>query len=221
MATVIKAGALAGDTRSRNCVTFNFEDMSTKANGYLQDVREKAAAILNEAKVEGERLRAQCRAEGRREGEQLARQTAVQELQKNLQTLMPALTQTVAELVAAKAQLLKQWESGALTLAVAMAEKIIRREVSDKPEITLGVLRDTLELAAGAPDITIRLNPDDLTSLAAAVDDVTEQLAHVGKSRVIPDPAVSPGGCRVETAFGEIDQRLESQLTRIAEELAN
>jgi flagellar assembly protein FliH len=33
------------------------------------------------------------------------------------------------------------------------------------------------------------------------------------------DPQISPGGCRVETQFGTIDQQFESQLKRIEEEL--
>ena len=37
---------------------------------------------------------------------------------------------------------------------------------------------------------------------------------------IVADPDVSPGGCRVVTEFGVIDETYEAQLDRIAEELA-
>jgi flagellar biosynthesis/type III secretory pathway protein FliH len=44
-------------------------------------------------------------------------------------------------------------------------------------------------------------------------------LAGLGTCELAADPAITPGGCRVETAFGEIDQRIETQIRRIEEEL--
>jgi len=35
----------------------------------------------------------------------------------------------------------------------------------------------------------------------------------------VADPDITPGGCRVDTQFGSIDQQLETQLARIEEEL--
>jgi flagellar assembly protein FliH len=38
-------------------------------------------------------------------------------------------------------------------------------------------------------------------------------------AEMIADPEISPGGCRIETLHGAIDQQFESQLARIEEEL--
>ncbi|MFQ5550985.1 MAG: FliH/SctL family protein [Gemmatimonadales bacterium] len=40
-----------------------------------------------------------------------------------------------------------------------------------------------------------------------------------GAIDIVADSAVSPGGCFVETEFGNIDQQFETQLARIEEEL--
>ncbi|MBW8885281.1 MAG: hypothetical protein JF612_11035 [Planctomycetia bacterium] len=37
--------------------------------------------------------------------------------------------------------------------------------------------------------------------------------------RIVEDSAIAAGGCRVDTEFGSLDQQLEQQLARIAEEL--
>ena len=38
-------------------------------------------------------------------------------------------------------------------------------------------------------------------------------------AEIIAEASVSPGGCRVETRFGTIDQTFEAQLARVEEEL--
>ena len=53
----------------------------------------------------------------------------------------------------------------------------------------------------------------------SAVRKFSESLAQLAPAQIVADPAVEPGGCRVITGFGEIDQRIESQLERIVEEL--
>ena len=49
---------------------------------------------------------------------------------------------------------------------------------------------------------------------------ITGQLASVGTATIVPSDAVSQGGCRVLTEFGVVDQTIEAQLERIAEELS-
>ena len=41
----------------------------------------------------------------------------------------------------------------------------------------------------------------------------------LGALHVVADQNVTPGGCRLETEFGSLDQQLEAQLARITEEL--
>jgi len=46
-----------------------------------------------------------------------------------------------------------------------------------------------------------------------------DEMAALGSAEVTADAQITPGGCRVETRFGSIDQQFESQLKRIEEEL--
>jgi flagellar biosynthesis/type III secretory pathway protein FliH len=55
--------------------------------------------------------------------------------------------------------------------------------------------------------------------LASQVKLLVDEMAGLGDTQVVADAAVSPGGCRVETRFGAIDQTFEAQLSRIEEEL--
>ena len=74
-------------------------------------------------------------------------------------------------------------------------------------------------LAAGNPQIRVKLHPDDLAHLGDGAAEVVRTLAACGEATLVPDASLSPGGCLVETQHGIIDARLETQLDRIVSEL--
>jgi len=54
--------------------------------------------------------------------------------------------------------------------------------------------------------------------LGNAVQVLIQEMSGMGSPEVVADPAVTRGGCRVETRFGTIDQQFEAQLARIEED---
>jgi len=65
----------------------------------------------------------------------------------------------------------------------------------------------------------LHLNPDDHETLGTQAAAIAHDLAQLAPADVVADPSVDRGGCRVVTEFGEIDQRIQSQLARIEQEL--
>ena len=128
--------------------------------------------------------------------------------------------QTVAELHHEKQAWISHWETGAVHLAAAIAARVIRRELRQQPEITLALVREALDLAAGSPNVRLHLNPEDYKSLGVQVRTLIDAMSALGDAEVTPDATIGQGGCRVETRFGTIDQQIETQLQRIEEELA-
>jgi flagellar assembly protein FliH len=135
----------------------------------------------------------------------------------------PALTaieQAGRELREAREQWLSHWQTEVVRLATAIAGRVVRAEIRRQPEITLSLVREALGLAAGSPNVRLHLNPEDYRALGVQVRSLIDAMSSLGDAEVVADAAVSPGGCRVETRFGTIDQQFESQLRRIEEELA-
>jgi flagellar biosynthesis/type III secretory pathway protein FliH len=217
MSTIIKA---TDRNRAVQTVAFNFDDMAARANQCLEAVRGEAARLLSEAQKQAAALRKTAEAEGRREGLAAIEQMAGERLAQELVTLKPALQQAVQEIRDAKQAWLQQWEKSAIHVAAAIAARLIRRELSRDPQITITLVREALELAAGNAQLKIRLNPGDHANLHGQVQSVVRELAPLAEAELVADPHVAPGGCRVETRFGVIDQQFEAQLARIEEELA-
>ncbi len=132
---------------------------------------------------------------------------------------MPALEQAIGEIGQARREWLARWEGQVLRLATGIAEKLIRRELQHDADIPLELLKEALELAAGSRRLRIRLNPADRESLGPAVEQIVARIAALASAEILADAEVSLGGCVVETEHGEIDQRFESQIARICEEL--
>jgi flagellar assembly protein FliH len=217
MSTIIKA---TDRNRAVQTVAFNFDDMAARANQCLEAVRGEAAKLLSEAQQEAGALRERAEAEGRREGLAAIEHMADERLAQELTSLRPALQRAVQEIRDAKQAWLQHWEKSAIHVAAAIAARLIRRELSRDPQIAITLVREALELAAGSAQLKIRLNPADHANLHGQVQSVARELAPLAETELIADPHVTPGGCRVETRFGVIDQQFESQLARIEEELA-
>jgi flagellar assembly protein FliH len=103
-----------------------------------------------------------------------------------------------------------------LTLAMALARQIVRRELKTDPTQIIGIVRDAIAaLPVAARDVRVHLHPED-----AAV--VREHLAPTESERawaLVEDPVMARGGCQITTTTSRIDARLETRLTAILSEL--
>ncbi|MGD0896677.1 MAG: FliH/SctL family protein, partial [Thermoguttaceae bacterium] len=194
---------------------FNFDDMAADARRYLDGVRVEAAKIVAEARAAADAIRRQAEKEG-----QHAALLGVEEvIRKQLAGTLPALAQAVEDIRQAKQAWLAHWEACGVHVAAAIARRLIRRELTRQPEIPLALVREALELAVGSPQVSIHLNPADQQAMGDQVRTLAAEMSGLGEVEIAPDAAVTPGGCRLETRFGTIDQQFETQLARVEEEL--
>ncbi len=103
-----------------------------------------------------------------------------------------------------------------LTLAMALARQIVRRELKADPSHIIGIIREAIAaLPVAAREVRVHLHPED-----ASV--VRENLAPTESERawqIVEDPVMARGGCRVSTTTSRVDARLETRLGAILSEL--
>jgi flagellar assembly protein FliH len=222
MSTIIKAGSEIPRQSGVQVapLAFNLDDMNHRANDYLEKIRGQAAQILREAQQQANSIRKQAESEGQRAAQQHAEKLIDTKLAGQMQSLLPALQKVVQELAQARQVWQQHWERDAVAVAIQIAERIVRRELAIRPEISVELVREALDLATGSPEITILMHPQDVQALGEEVEKVVASMRSAGTTRIVGDSAISPGGCRVETRFGSIDQQIQVQLKRIEEELS-
>ena len=218
MSTVIKSGTSPENVQR---IAFNLEDISQQADRYVDQVRLKAAQIVVEAQKQAEAVRRKAEQEGKEAAMRAVERVLDEKVGKRMETLLPALAQVVREVADSRNVWLSQWEKSVVRLGCTIAEKITRQEIRRTPQITVELAREALEMAAGSPQIEIKLNPTDLESLGSQVERLVKAFGSIATAKVVGDPAIAPGGCRVETQHGAIDQQFSAQLERIEAELTS
>jgi flagellar assembly protein FliH len=221
VATIIKRDAQprpAASTEVRG-VAFNFQELWGQAEDYLTHVRQEAAKIVAEAHSEAAQIRKQAEQAGREAAEKAVERILDDKVAKQMATLKPALEAVARQIADARGEWISAWEQGAVHLAARMAEKIIHAELARDPAASSDSVRAALELVVGAADVTLHLNPADYEHLRRETATICTWLADLAPTQIVADESITRGGCRVTTRFGEIDQRLETQLARLEQEL--
>ena len=100
-------------------------------------------------------------------------------------------------------------------LALAIAKRIVQREVSLDPDLLLAMARVALERLGESARVTVRLHPDDYAAAGAA------RVSALTSSNVTveADARLSRGGCRVESDMGLLDVGIDAQLQEVGRAL--
>lgn len=146
-------------------------------------------------------------AQGEKAGQEAASQRA--------EAMVRRLTETLQELTQLRAQMIHQTERQMVELSLAVARRVVHREVSLDADLLIAMARVALERLGDAAQITVRLNPED-HQLAGAGR--TSELTASNVS-VVPDGRIPRGGCRVESEMGILDAGIDAQIQEIAQAL--
>ena len=126
------------------------------------------------------------------------------------EAVLQRLKQTVGELQALRAEMIHKTERQVVQLAIAMARRIVHREISLDPELLSAMARVALDRLGESATATIRLHPDDYAATAGSSHQAD------GVVRVVADPMVRRGGCMVQSEFGLIDVSADAQIQELA-----
>ncbi|MBI3393629.1 MAG: hypothetical protein HY039_10630 [Nitrospirae bacterium] len=138
---------------------------------------------------------------------------------EKIEAAAAGLFQLLGELDGVKRRILAQAEGEALKLAIAIARRILIREISTRGDVLKRIAAEAVAQAVEREHLTIRVNPDDLGRAMALKKDLALSVEGLKAVSVEADKSVLPGGCIVESAMGDIDARIDRQLIEIARDL--
>ena len=150
-------------------------------------------------------------AKGFAQGQQAGAAAAQQETA----ALAKKLAGTLDDLMRVRNEMIRHTEKQMVQLALAVARRVVHREVSIDPNLLVTMMRVALERVSDAARVTVRLNPVDHQSVTSG------QAGAPASTQVTltADPRIARGGCRVESEYGEIDAGVDAQIEEIARAL--
>src|SRR2546430_186750 len=155
----------------------------------------------------------EARAAGAREGEAAGHARAMAELQPVLQRLAKSIEETGG----LRARLRAEAEADLIKLALAIAKRVLHREIGIDPEALHGLILGALQKLEGQELSRVRVHP----AHAAAVSACLRESRGGCTAEVLPDPPPPVGGIVFETQRGNLDASVESQLQEIERGLAD
>lgn len=127
------------------------------------------------------------------------------------------LAHAVESLAAARPRARREAEEDLLRLAVAIARRILHRELSVDPEAVAGLIRAALDKMQSQEIHRVRVHPD----LEQPVRQALERMAAGRNVQVAADRARQLGDVIFETERGSLDASVETQLQEIGRGLAD
>ncbi len=143
-------------------------------------------------------------AQGHKDGSD-AGQTQIQARVRRLDQLMAALATPFAELD-------QRVEQELVTLAMAVARQLVRREIKTDPGQIVAVVREALSaLPIASQNVRLHMHPEDAALVRTALSLTEGEHAW----RIIEDGLQSRGGCQLVTDTSRIDAGVETRLAAI------
>ena len=134
---------------------------------------------------------------------------------KRGEVMLRRLTETLDELTSLRAQMIHQTEHQMVQLALAVARRVVHREISLDRDLLVAMARVAMDRLGESAQVTVRLSPEDFEATAAAR---ASQWTGTNVT-VVADSRVSRGGCRIESDLGVMDAGADAQIQEIARAL--
>jgi len=215
----------------QNLNVFSMADIEKHAKAIVIAAKVRAERFIHAAQQEAEELKRKAHAEalvegkkaglaqGIEEGKKLGREDALNEQRQQLAGLVTTLTQTVQELETARQKLQSDAQQAVVALAIAIAERVTKRQGLLDPIVAQNNVEEALRLVVHSVDVRIALHPSQKAALAEVLPRIQAKMPNLKHVDIIADGTLEPGGCRVFSGSGQIDGDLQLQLDRIAQEL--
>jgi flagellar assembly protein FliH len=163
-----------------------------------------------------EAIRAAARAEGYDEGHAAGYADGVNEGQAQARAELAHLQTIAATFGAAVSNADETIAGDVLDLALHLARAMLRTALEVKPELVIPVVREAIEyLPSLQQPALLALHPQDAEIVRNGIGEELDK----GGWRVVADPAIARGGCKVDTATNQIDAQAGARWQRLAHSL--
>lgn len=152
-------------------------------------------------------------------GVEEGRQIAEGEFRETLARMRDEEHQRLSTLFASIADQMKTLqqtvERDAYRFALAVAERIIRRDVTLTDDIVIAQIKESIQRIVGVESIKLRVHPSDEGIVRAHRALFLSSLDNLRDVVIETDEGMERGGCIIESASGNVDARISTQLRQI------
>ncbi|MFZ6658636.1 flagellar assembly protein FliH [Undibacterium sp. TJN19] len=204
---------MSNPTRAGDLTAFQRWEMTSFGDNrpaHVEEVKQVTANTAAINRAEAEKIRESARQEGfaagykeayergLKDGQETGYNETVERVQSEIQALQQLAKGFSEQIGAASSQM----GSELMELAIDLAQAMLKAKLDADPEIILPIVEDAIsQLSAIQQPAQIFLNPED----AVIIKNQLGETLIEGGWRVIADPHMERGGCRLETLHNMVD----------------
>ncbi|MAD19150.1 MAG: hypothetical protein CMJ52_02880 [Planctomycetaceae bacterium] len=220
-----------------SAVVLDLADVRREAVDIVASARLEADAIIDAAREEAARLTADAAESGRTEGLEAGlaegretgleaglaqgRAEAMASMEAQLEAIASGWSDALEGFTAGREAVREEARRDLLRLAIAIAERVLGRLPAHDPSRVVEQATTAIDMLASATAVRLRVHPEDLAIVQSHFDAV------VGIAGASPahdlvfetDDTIVRGGCVAAAGDGEVDARLDVQMSRIVKGL--
>ncbi|MCL2557339.1 MAG: flagellar assembly protein FliH [Treponema sp.] len=197
-----------------------------RAQEEAQACKEKAAedaqALIEEARLKAEELIAEGRKtleaekeDARKQGVEAGREEGFAQGNVEVERLVERMRVVLERAQDKRSDILSDTEREIIELVLLVSRKVVKAISDSQREVIVSNVIQALRKVRDRGNIIIRVNLADLKLATSHVKNFIKLVEGVKSIQVAEDSSVDPGGCIIETDFGEIDARISSQLAEL------
>lgn len=190
-------------------------DAESAAEKALREAEAKIQAFEAEAKARVDEVTKAAHKEGFDQG----REEGFREGKNEVERLVDRLHVILDRAMDKRGEILEQTEAQVVELVLLIARKVVKTISENQKNVVLSNVAQALRKLKTRSDVIIRVNLADLQLTTEHAKDFIESAENAKKLSIVEDMGVDRGGCIIETDFGEIDARIQSQLHELEEKI--
>jgi flagellar assembly protein FliH len=136
---------------------------------------------------------------------------AHQEAEAQVRAIVERLAHSIDEITGMRQRLRHEAEEDMIALSIAIARRVLHREITIDPGALLGLAKAALEKVDIRELHRVRVHAGS----AAMLQDALEKIGLPRRVEVVADPALERGAVILETGRGMLDASVETQLVEI------
>lgn len=195
-----------------------FQQIARLAVEQHKALRKKSEELKKKHSIQIAKLESAHRKEAekiREESFQRGMEQGKSEVREAVEKAVKSLKDFSRQLMDSEREFIRNAEKQVVTLALAVAKRIIGREAVSDKDIVVHTIRESLKRVAEKTEVVVHVNPDELENILSHRKELEKTDRDLGEIKFVPDDKISPGGCVVYTKVGAVDGRIESQINEI------
>ncbi len=212
-------------------IPFQFDDIQAFAKQIIKKATAQAQNLLSTAREQAVELEKTAFSDGFSKGEKEGyekgyaegNEKGYSEINEMVSTktdnLASALSEILKVLSAERVTLKQDSEVELINLSIAIAKKIIKRELSVSKDVVRDTAKEAIALTVERKDIVFFVNSADVKSLEEYLPELKAEFSNLGRVSIEEDDTVSVGGVVVRNIDGEVNLKIEEQIKIIENSL--